>query len=161
MREIRIPLNKFNLTGFIEEIFDFMRRNEIPSIITCFSQDGVREKLEIDSTGSYDSVVELLLQGRILFLPFSDINTGEPIPCADGNRYSLSDSDDFDEGVMISADLIESVGYLIQVEKGEAIICGSVFSGGEYRPLEESETDENLKEISEPMGSFVERFKYN
>lgn len=159
MREFRIPLNRYDLSRFIGEIFEFMHKNDIsPSMVACFSEDGIPAELKAAEI-SRGSVEELLLQDRILFLPFSDINIGEPIPCADGKSYSLSTSNDLDEEVLISANPVESVGFLVQVEEGEVIICGAVFRGGEYNPIEGVELDEDLKEFSRPMALFVERFK--
>ena len=158
MIEIKVPSNKYNLMGFIGEVFNFMHQNDISfSTIAYFSEEGAAARLEGEITR--DSVRELLLQDRILFLPFSDINIGEPIPCADGKQYSLSEPSDLDEEVAISAELVETVGFLIRVERGEVIICGAVLSGGEYYPVEGAERDEELKEFSQPMALFVERFK--
>lgn len=161
MEEIRIPLNKFDLPRFIGEIFNFMSRNEIsPSTIACFSDEGAAEEVkegEIDQ----DSVREWLLLGKVLFLPFSDINTGDPIPCADGMRHSLSVPGDLDEEVAISVEIIETVGFLVRVEQEEVIICGAVFSGGEYYPIEGAAMDKDLKEFGEPMDNFVKGFMLN
>lgn len=157
MKEFKISLNQYDLTRFIGEIYEFMDRNDIsPSMVACFSEED--EPAEVGKIDR-DSVGELLLQGKIIFLPFSDINTGEPIPCADGKQYSIALPNDLDEEVAISADPVESVGFLVQVESGEVIICGAVFSGGEYYPIEGAEMDEDLKEFSQPMTLFGERFK--
>lgn len=161
MREFRIAQNKFDLTGFIDQIFDFMRWDDISSrIVACFAKDGAVTEWEVNET-SRDSVLEFLFQGKIVFLPFSDINTGEPIRCADGNQYSLSDSSDLDEEVAISPEQVESIGYLVQVEQEEVIICGAVLKGGEYHEIDGVEMDEDLKEFSGPMGLFMEGFKLN
>lgn len=161
MEEIRIPLIKFDLSRFIDGIFNFMSRNEIsPSTIACFSQEGAAEEVRVDEINQ-DSVREWLFQGRVLFLPFSDINTGDPIPCADGMRYALSVPGDLDEEVAVSIEIIETVGFLVRVEQDEVIICGAVFSGGEYYPIEGAAMDEDLKEFSEPMDNFVKRFMLN
>lgn len=161
MEEIRIPLNKFNLARFIGEIFDFMCRNEIfPSAIVCLSDEGTAEEVKVGKTDQ-DSVREWLFLGRVLFLPFSDINTGDPIPCADGMRYSLSIPGELDEEVAISVEIIETVGFLVRVEQDEVTICGAVFSGGEYYPIEGAAMDEDLKEFREPMALFVKRFMFN
>lgn len=158
MKEFRVPLNQYDLSRFIGEIFEFMHKNDIsPSMVVCFSEEGIPAELKAAEI-SPDSVGELLLQERILFLPFSDINIGEPIPCADGKSYSLSASNDLADEVLISANPVESVGFLVRVEAGEVIICGAVFRGGEYYPIEGAEMDEDLKEFSRPMALFVERY---
>ncbi len=158
MEEFKNPLKHYDLLRFIGELFE-LRSNDISaSIIVCFSEEGALDELGVEEI-NLDLVKNLLLQGRILFLPFSDINVGEPIPCADGKRYSLSAPDDLDDEVAISAELVESVGFLVRVEEGEVIICGAVFSGGDYYPIEVGEMDGDVQEFCEPMGQFVERFR--
>lgn len=158
MKEIRIALSRFNLSRFIGEIFNFMHQNDIsPTVVVCFSENGDVAELEADEVNQ-DSIKELLFQGEILFLPFSDINVGEPVPCVDGNHYLLSDPDELDQEVAVSIDEVESVGFLVQVEQEMAVICPAVFLGGEYYEIDSAEMGEDLKEYSEPMNQFVQRF---
>ena len=155
MREFRIARSEFDLTGFIDRILAFMHHKDISSkIVACFGENSTVTEWVVDEINR-DSVVEFLFQGKILFLPFSDINTGGPIRCADGSRYSLSDSSDLDEEVAISPESVETIGFLVQAEQDELIICGAVLKGGDYHEID----DEDLKEFSIPMGVFVERFK--
>lgn len=158
MKEIKIGLNRFDLTGFIEKIFDFMYLNDIsPKVVVCFSEDGDLAELEVDEINQ-KSIQEMLFQGSLLFLPFSDINVGEPVPCADGAKYLLSDPGGLDEEVVMSVDEVESVGFLLQVEREMAIICPAVFKGGDYYETDPVEMDEDMTEFSEPMSKFVEQF---
>lgn len=158
MREFKIELKRFDLSRFIGEIFDFMRRNDIlPTVVVCFSEDGDLTELEVDEINQ-ESIRELLFQGKILFLPFSDINVGDPVPCADGKQYYLSDPGDLDQEVAVSIDVVESVGFLVQIEQEKAVICPAVFQGGEYFGMEPTEMEEELKEFSEPMDRFVQQF---
>lgn len=161
MREFRVARNEFDLTDFIDKIFDFMRQDDISSrIVASFSENGVVTEWEVEEINR-DSVVDILFQGKIVFLPFSDINTGEPIRCADGNQYSLSDPSDLDEEVAISPELVEAIGFLVQVEQEEVIICGAVLKGGEYYEIDGVEMDEELKEFCGPMALFIEGFKHH
>lgn len=161
MREIRSILSEFDLSDFIGEIFNFLSRKEMPfTLVACFSESGVVEELDA-GTITADSVKELLFRGKILFLPFSDINTGDPVPCADGNHYLLSTPNDLDEEVAISAEPVELIGFLLKIEQEKVIIEAATFSGGEYYPVEGVEMEEDWKELSEPMSLFVERFMHN
>jgi len=161
MKEIRIALSRFDLPRFIGKILDFMRQNNLsPTVVVCFSEDGDLAELEVDEINR-DSILGQLFQGNIFFLPFSDINVGEPVPCADGNQYSLSNSSDLDEEVAVSVDEVESVGFLVQVEQEMAVICPAVFQEGEYFEIESAEMEEDLKEFNEPMNQFVQQFVIN
>lgn len=161
MGEIKTDLDRFDLIGFIEVIFDFMRIKEIsPETVAYFSEDGDLLELERDVINQ-DYIQELLFQGEIIFLPFSDINVGEPIPCADGGQYQISDLGGVDEEVAVSMNEIESVGFLVQVEQEMVVICPAVFSGGEYQAINVSEMEEELKEFNEPMAKFVHGFMKN
>ncbi|NLW47888.1 MAG: hypothetical protein GXY86_11200 [Firmicutes bacterium] len=160
MGEIKIDLNRFDLMGFMGVIFNFLRLKEIWPEVVYFSEDGEPLKLEADAINR-DSIQELLFQGKIIFLPFSDINVGEPIPCADGGQYLIIGSDEFDEEVGVSANEIELVGFLIRVSEAVLEICPAVFRGGEYETVNLMELEEDLKEFSEPMDRFVNKFVKN
>lgn len=158
MKEIKIGLNRFNLAAFIEKIFDFMNANDIsPRVVVCFSEDGDSEELDVDEINQ-SSIQELLFQGAIIFMPFSDINVGEPVPCADGYQHLLSDPEGLDEEVVMSVDEVESVGFLVQVEREMVIICPAVFKGGDYYETDPVEMDEDMTEFSESMSKFVKQF---
>lgn len=161
MGELTISLSRFDLKGFIGEIFDFLKQHEIiPGMAVCFTEDG-------DVTGSEikqfreDSIEDLLFQGKTVFLPFSDINVGEPIPCADGGQYAICDPGNLDEEVAVSSGGIESVGFLIRVGHGMVVVCPAVFKGGDYEVVESMELEEDLKEFREPMDRFVNKFVEN
>lgn len=161
MKEIRIALSRFDFSRFIGKILDFVQqKNFSPTVVVCFSEDGDLVELEVDEINQ-DSIRDMLYQGKIFFLPFSDINVGEPVPCADGNHYSLSNSGDLDEEVALSVDEVESVGFLVQVEQEMAVICPAVFQGGEYFEIESAEMEEDLKEFSEPMDQFIQQFVFS
>ncbi len=158
MGEFRVGLSRFDLSGFIGEIFDFLHRNDIsPTVVVSFTQDGAAAESEMDEI-TQDSTWELLLRGEILFLPFSDINVGESIPCADGNSYSIFTSSGLDEEVAVSAEQVESVGFLVKVEQENIEICPAVFKGGDYCQMDPNEIEGDLKEFNEPMFQFVGRF---
>jgi hypothetical protein len=159
MREIKTDLNCFDLLGFIKEIFDFMRLENIPmETVVCLSKDGDFLKLKGEKI-SPDYIRELLFQEKSLFLPFSDINVGEPIPCADGGQYQISDSGGIDTEVAVSANEVESLGFLAQAEQAMIVISPAVFRGGDYEVVNVMEMEEELNEFSEPMDLFVQRFK--
>lgn len=161
MSEIIVNLNQFDLEGFIGVIFNFLRQHEImPGVVVCFAEECDMTEPEIKQIKE-DSVQELLFRGKTLFLPFSDINVGEPIPCADGSQYLINDSGELDEEVAVSAGGVESVGFLIRVEHGMIYICPGVFRGGDYEEVESMELEEDLKEFGEPMGRFVNKFVKN
>ncbi len=158
MREFRIAVSRFDLSRFIGKVLNFLHRNNIsPTVMACFSEDGDLKGLEVDEINQ-DFIRELLFQGKIFFLPFSDINIGEPVPCADGNQYSFPDPGELDEEVAVSVDEVESVGFLVQIDQDMAVIVSAVFQGGEYYEIESEEMEEDLQEFSEPMTQFVQGF---
>jgi hypothetical protein len=66
---------------------------------------------------------ELINENKLLFFPFSGTNVGEPIPCADGNEYEISDGDDNEDGEEESEagftfGELDCVGYLARVNDG-------------------------------------------
>lgn len=157
MRAIKIDLNRFDLMGFMGVIFNFMRSKEIWPEVVYFSENG--DPLELEGDGiNLEYIQELLFQGKIIFLPFSDINVGEPIPCADGGHYLIYDLSGLDEEVAVSMSEIESVGFLAQVEQEMIALCPALFRGGEYEAINVSEMEEELKEFNEPMAKFVHGF---
>ncbi len=161
MKEVKFSLNRFDLTGFIEEIFNFMKLNDIsPEVVACFTEDGGVAELKADLINE-DYIRNLLILEKILFLPFSDINVGEPIPCADGGQYIIANLDGLDEEVAVSSDGVESIGFLIQVKQEMIEICPAAFKGGSYEEIDSQEMEEDLKEFSEPMSRFVDRYVKN
>jgi len=159
MGELKTELSSFDLTGFIDKIFDFMRRNEISlSGIVYFSEDGDLVELDVEEINQ-DSILNYLSEGKIVFMPFSDINVGDPIPCADGNQYLISDSSDLDEEVAIPVEQVESVGYLLQVEAETLKISPAVLKGGDYYEIDFTEDEESLRNFREPMRNFINGFR--
>ncbi|MGE5607124.1 MAG: hypothetical protein ACM3YE_15720, partial [Bacteroidota bacterium] len=148
-----------NLIGFIGAIFNFLRRNGIPvAVITFFTKDGAPVE---PGTGeiTWDSVQESLLRGALLYLPFSDFNNGNPLPCADGGCYSILSTDSFGEADQsVPDEQVEMVGFLTSVAGESLTIQPSVLRCGEYEALNPDESAGELNEFSAALERFVKGF---
>lgn len=158
MSEIKIQLNRYDLSGLIEKTFEFLKTNNIStSLAVCFSEAG--EMVELSPAElNPNLIMELLNQGMISFLPFSDINAGDPVSCADGNRYMVYLADDLDEEGVVSDEAVELVGFFLQIEGEMLVICPAAFKGGDYDEVDSAELEKDLKEFADPMDQFIARF---
>lgn len=137
MKEIRIPLKKFDLDGFISATLKFLdRKVDHPSLaITWVEAPDGCPNYETDENWDFRS--KLLNEPVYLFFPFALPDLEGSFNCADGQSY-MHPSDalqDFNVGEEEFKDQDETdespfgasiIGYLIQVEDGTISLTSAV-----------------------------------
>ena len=102
MKEIIVSLHQFSLKEFVEDIIRFHIEEGIGDpdprcVIPVVNEKGFTPAWG-DDIPDRDIISELVSQGKKIFFPFSNVNIGDPIPCADGISYIMSSDEDEDEG---------------------------------------------------------------
>lgn len=147
MNKIQVSLNKFDLQGFVADIIRFHTEQGIGDpdprcVISVVNERGFTPEWG-DDIPDRDINAELVREGKKVFFPFSDVNVGEPIPCADGNLYGGSSGEEEDEEDDEDDDEYEEedefafgmgdtdvVGFLLQVEGDTLVIQFGVHGPG-------------------------------
>lgn len=130
MKEIKIPLKKFDLTQFVKEMLDFIAKQYKVSsaedmdpsyMMPTLSKFGPiwRARFNEDSHVKRDILSELLDEKQLLFFIFSFPIDDESHHCADGKEYilpeeTINEESDSDFGLGDT----DSVGFLVQVKNG-------------------------------------------
>jgi hypothetical protein len=137
MEQIRIPLDMFNLDGFISETLRFLDNTvDYPTLaITWVEAPGRCPNDETDE--SWDFKSKLLTEAVYLFFPFAITDMEGSFDCADGQSYRhpsvalqqlAEDQEEPDYGDQIGecpfGDAI--IGYLIRVEEGTISVASAV-----------------------------------
>ena len=138
MIEIKMPVQKFDVEGFVTDILKFIESQGIgadgpETVIAEVEEDG--------STPNWGELIsdrnilhELLEEEKALFFTFSDTNIGEPISCADGNSYQIDNDEEYDEEddeeESFCMGEAEVVGYVLKVSQGELSIQTVVHGPG-------------------------------
>ncbi len=137
MKEIRIPLEKFDLDGFINETLKFLdRKVDHPRLaITWVEAPGRCPNDETDKNWDFRS--KLLSEPVYLFFPFALPDLEGSFNCADGQSYMHpSDAGDRSYGGEAESEYEEEIeenplrediiGYLVQVKDGTISIMSAI-----------------------------------
>ncbi|TCL58285.1 hypothetical protein EDC14_104321 [Hydrogenispora ethanolica] len=155
METLQIALHRFEMAQFIGAITRFFASQGIPpAMIAPFA--GYDEPLEFGPAEERDLAAELLEEGRSLYFPFSDTNTGEAVPCADGQRYRFPVVETDETELNFCAAELESIGFLVAVARDELRIEQAVMSGGALSPAEPA--DWSGLALDEAMERFIRKF---
>ncbi len=162
MRELRVPVNRFDLESFIDEIFNFLKtvldEDTDPSYAVAWLREDNGEPDYGPENESRDHREELLEDRKILFFPFSTSNVDQLITCADGEEYELvglyeADPDEeYEEFQLGDTDVL---GYLIKVENREFVINSAVHGGGDSRRGPYIRIVQDCDHLDEPLHDFV------
>ena len=162
MEQLSIPINDFNLTGFIDEILNFNKavisdEFDASYIIAEVPKIGGVPKYRAGSK-DYNFKSKLVDEGKRLFFPFSATNVGEEIPCADGETYEIDDEDESD----LCFGEADCIGYLVEIKDGKVIINTAVNYGGAcVAPPSSVELQKDCDVFEEPMRKFLGKFIKN
>ncbi|MDP4145279.1 MAG: hypothetical protein Q8936_12485 [Bacillota bacterium] len=164
MDEIKIPLNNFDLTGFIGRIVSFESElgtgNPAPlTVIPVVEANGSTPNL-------YEQAVdriphdELVKEGKTLYFPFSSSNTGDPVLCVDGRKHYVPKSEDREryESSTLTMSPTETVGFLVRVSGNQVIIqfakqiSGYSVTSASVQPLKQA------GDFEDGMKAFIQSF---
>lgn len=164
MDEILIPLNEFDLPGFIGRIVSFIgqlgRGNPAPiTAIPVVEDNGLTPNL-YEHAADRTPHDELLKENKTLYFPFSSSNTGEPVLCADGRKYNVLEPEDKEkyELALLTMDTTETVGFLVRiVDNKVSIQFAKQFIGNADGPAS-VEVLKHVGQFEDGMKAFLEAF---
>lgn len=164
--KIKMPLEKFDLTGFVGRIVNFVRElgtgNPAPiTAIPVVERNGLTPHLYENATDRtlHD---ELVKEHKAIYFPFSSSNTGNPVLCANGSKYTVPKSEN-EEGhglavATLTLDTTETVGFIVKASgKDITIQFAKQFIGNDEGPAC-VETLRHVGEFEAPMMAFLETF---
>lgn len=164
MDEVKMPLNTFDLTGFIGRTVNFVRElgagNPAPiTAIPVVEKNGLTPDLYESATDRtlHD---ELVKENKAIYFPFSSSNTGEPVLCANGKEYSVPKPEGKHkyESTEHTLDSTETVGFIFKVSGDQlSIQFAKHFIGNADGPAS-VEILEHVGEFEAPMMAFLETF---
>jgi hypothetical protein len=162
--EIKMPLDTFDLTGFIGRDVNFVRElgagNPAPiTAIPVVERNGLTPNLYENATDRtlHD---ELVKEHKAIYFPFSSSNTGKPVLCADGREYSVPKPENRknDESVDLTMDSTETVGFVVKASHDQlSVQFAKQFAGNADFPAS-VETLKHVGEFEAPMMAFLETF---
>ena len=163
MKDINVPVENFDLDGFINKTMDFLKTQSSEEVdpsafITWVESPGRGPNDEGEKGRDFKAK---LLEGKVfLFFPFA--SPGDPVElhCADGNSYSLSSDEDEDgEGSYEDEFFDAFVGYLVRVDNRtisfSSAICPVVVGCG---PLSRINLHPDCGVFEQPMTEFIQGF---
>ena len=132
VKELKMPVEKFDAEGFVADIMNFLKSQQIGGdesevVIAEVEEDGATPKWG-DTIPGRNIVKELLQDEKALFFTFSGTDDGDPVPCADGKSYQVSYEED--DEVFECLGEGEVVGYVLKVSQGELSIKSVIHGPG-------------------------------
>jgi hypothetical protein len=157
MKELKMRVTDFDLAGFIDELVGFLEMNGLSKTAIAWLSDyeDIPEAGPDWPDRNYRK--ELQREGRILYFPFSDINTGEPVCCADGHEYLLPVLEPSESELAFCAGEIESVGLLVRIIGDEIEIVPALLQSGRIWMASAAEGLEESR-LAGAITEFVESF---
>lgn len=170
MKEIRIPMEKFDLDGFINETLRFLEtvvsEECDPSYGITWVEAPGGYPYDGDTTG-WDFRSKLMNESVYLFFPFASFFGEKLVGCADGNSYQCPwknsgywdpSQDEDDEGDELPFTVEDLVGYLVRVEDGTISIMSA--TSGPFAGMPPFRVDllPGGDFLEQPLVDFVNRF---
>lgn len=162
MKQLVIPVERFDFDGFLEATYAFIRdrlKEPDPSIWV--------QAMEPDSDFPEDmgcrDVREDLEKGLALFVPFALPDMTGGTVCAHGRDYATWQTLEEEGGVPEEheylVDDINEIGYIIHVKNEKYMIrTAQLFGGLSAGPLPYLEEQENMGIFEEAMAEFLRKF---
>ena len=175
LKELKMPVGKFDAEGFVADIMNFLKSQEIggdePEVVIAEVEEHGATPKWGDTIPGRNIVKELLQDEKALFFTFSGTDDGDPVPCADGKSYSSAyEDDDEDEvakegaetdevGEFLGLGEAEVVGYVLKVSQGELSIKTVIHGPGVTCCQAPSvEYIEDAGQFEQAMSDYVKRF---
>jgi hypothetical protein len=160
MKEIRLPLNFFDLEGLLKQTIDFLKEQVSPEADPSFAMVWVENPGDVPTFGpqaGYD-VLAAIQGGKHVFFPFAVYYDDLIVTCADGENYALELDEESDESECF-IDMKDAVGYLIQVQDDYVIIDPAIHAGGgSIAPPPSVDLCEDLGPLKKPMAEYIAQF---
>ena len=156
MIKLIFDTNRFQLELFLQSMADFYDLQQLTeaAIVQFFGYD---EPSEWISSITPQECAEKLRNGEMLYFPFSDINIGAPVACADGRSYDLPIIEEDETEMAFCASEIESIGYIIQMGADHVMVHAAALISGELLLIEDTPIIED-NPLAEPMEHYIRQF---
>ncbi|MGO9570623.1 MAG: hypothetical protein ACLP5H_24090 [Desulfomonilaceae bacterium] len=133
MQEISVPLDKFDLDGFINKTISFIEAQiskEIdPSAAIVWVEAPGRGPHD-ESDQGWHFKAKLMGGEAFLLFPFALPGDSTEPHCADGKSYNIStdssDDDEYEEGGYVDTFFDATVGYLVRVDNGTISLSSAI-----------------------------------
>lgn len=161
MKEIRIPLEQFDLDAFLARSVEFLGGQASTEVDPTYLMVRVESPGDVPVFGpedGWDVLSALKLESKMVFFPFAFADADGTLTCADGNTYGpVSDDKDPEDELFIGIE--DSVGFLVQAEDNEVIINSAIHAGGACPgPLPSVDLCGDCQVLEGPMMRFIEGF---
>ena len=152
MKELRIPMDRFDFDRFLSEFRAHAEQVINPDYALAYIDDsgdvpeyvGFMDRVEI---------IELLEDNKLVFIFFSETNLGEPVACIDGMSYEVNEELNFIMGEN------DCVGFLFQKEGNHLIIHSAMNTGGAcVSPPPSVFIEADCSIFDPPMEQYLQRF---
>ncbi|MGV8984381.1 hypothetical protein [Clostridium sp.] len=153
MNKISIRFDKFNFKVFVDDMVTFAAKiMDYDYLVAWVDREGGYPQYN-DENQERDYLTELKKEGKMLYFYFSDVNTEDPIKCADGCEYEIDRHSRFGLGHS------DTVGYLLNYKEGELSINSAInFGESGPGPFPSINIREDCDVFDEPMERFILKF---
>ncbi|HEY8889651.1 MAG TPA: hypothetical protein VIM70_05315 [Clostridium sp.] len=153
MKEISAPFAKFKFEIFVNKMVTFAEKTmDSDYAVAWIDKAGGFPGYDVDKK-ERDYQMELKEEGKMLYFYFSDVDSGDPINCANGKKYTLDKYSNF------SLSVSTTIGYLLKYKDGEIIINSAMNSGEpSLGPLPSIDLYDDCDVFDEPMGKYIKKF---
>ena len=152
MRQIIVAKEKFEFKKFVKMALKYNKATMSPEVDPSYgiikTEDGRWPKYCDEHRENF---MEELEEGYYLFFRFAGEDTGEPIPCLDGNSIKIGPRSKF-HGVEL-----QEIGYLFQLKNGKFIINSACHCYSCIPPPAIILT-KNCGIFAKPMKKYIEKF---
>ena len=150
MKEIKVDFDKFKFDEFVDAMLNFgLEVAEFSWVVPWIKKSGDEQNYEEEIERDY--LFELKDEGKLLYFDFTTSNSGDPIECADGNKYEIDESSRF------GMDVSDTIGYLLSYKDGELSI-NSAMSTGPAIVRGSIDMRSDCDVFDEPMEEFIQKF---
>lgn len=161
MKEIRIPLEHFELEALLARTVEFLRECMSPEVDPTYGIIWVQSIGDVPVFGpesGWNVLHGLRQEGKMVFFPFAFKDDDGTLTCADGNTYRQASTDeDTEDGMLIG--LEDSIGNLVQVKQGTIIFNSAIHAGGGCTgPAPSIDLRPDCGVLDKPMEKFIRGF---
>jgi len=166
MKHIHMPLEKFDLDGFINKTISFIEAQ----ISKKIDPSAAIVWVEAPGRGPYDEgdhgwdFKAKLMEGEVFLLfPFALPGDSIELHCADGKSYNISsdspDDEESEEGVYVDTFFDATIGYLVRVDNGTISLSSAIcpIPGG-CGPFARVNLYPDAGVLEQPMTEFIQGF---
>lgn len=160
MKEIRMPVEWFNLQGLLEQTVQFLKEQVSPGVDPTFGIVWVQNPGEVPIFGPEEGwdVLAAIQEGKHVFFPFAHYYDDGILTCADGENYDLEIDKESDEHQFYIG-MEDAAGYIIRVQDGYVTVNPAIDAGGACTaPPPSVELCDDLGPLEVPMTKYIAQF---